>query len=138
MGVQGWHSEGMSERIQLPDMPDEVQTPLVKELLEIIERLAHRVRQQDEQIAQLKDEIAVLKGEKKRSQFKPSQLDKNAGQDEGARWEGKRPGSAKRSKTAELTIHEEQIIPPGFDTSAEPVPAGARFRGTTTLWCRTG
>ena len=59
--MQGWHSEGMSERIQLPDIAEEVQTPLVKELLEIIERLAQRVRQQDERIAQLKDEIAVLK-----------------------------------------------------------------------------
>lgn len=122
--MQGWHSESMSERIQLPDIPEEVQTPLVKELLEIIERLAQRVLQQDEQIARLKDEIAVLKGEKKRPQFKPSQLDKNAGQDEGASREGKRPGSAKRSKTVELTIHEEQVVPP-----AEPVPAGSRFKG---------
>jgi hypothetical protein len=124
LGVQGWHSENVSERIRIPDIPEEVQTPLVKELVEIIERLAQRVRQQDEQIAQLKDEIAVLKGEKKRPQFKPSQLDKNAGQDEGAPREGKRPGSAKRGKTVALTIHEEQVVPP-----ADPVPAGSRFKG---------
>jgi hypothetical protein len=97
----------MGERIQLLDITDEVQTPLVKKLLEIIEWLAHRVRPQDGQIAQLKDEIVVLKSEKKRPQCKPSQLDKNAGQGEGASWEGKRPGSAKRNKTVELTIHQQ-------------------------------
>lgn len=65
----------MSKRIQIPDIPEEAQTPLVKGLLEIIEQLAEKVRQQAEQLAQLKDEIAVLKGQKKRPQFKPSQLD---------------------------------------------------------------
>jgi hypothetical protein len=46
----------------------------------------------------------VLKGEKKRPRFKPSQLDKKAGREEGALGEGKRPGSEKRSKTASLVI----------------------------------
>lgn len=114
----------MSKPLQLPDIPEAAQTPVVKELLGIIALLAETVRQHDETIAQLRDEIAVLKGEKKRPQFKPSQLDKKVGQDEGASGEGKRPGSAKRSKTAVLEIHEEQVIPP-----VEPVPAGSRFKG---------
>ena len=114
----------MSKPVQLPDIPEAAQTPLVKELLGIIAQLAEKVRQHEETIAQLQDEIAVLKGEKKRPQFKPSQLDKKAGQDEEASGEGKRPGSAKRSKTAVLEIHEERVIPP-----AEPVPAGSRFKG---------
>ena len=114
----------MSKQVQLPDIPEAAQTPLVKELLGIIAQLAEKVRQHEETIAQLQDEIAVLKGEKKRPQFKPSQLDKKAGQDEEASGEGKRPGSAKRSKTAVLEIHEERVIPP-----AEPVPAGSRFKG---------
>lgn len=114
----------MSKQVQLPDIPEAAQTPLVKELLGIIAQLAEKVRQHEETIAQLQDEIAVLKGEKKRPQFKPSQLDKKAGQDEEASGEGKRPGSAKRSKTAVLEIHEERVIPP-----TEPVPAGSRFKG---------
>ena len=114
----------MSKPVQLPDIPEAAQTPLVKELLGIIAQLAEKVRQHEETIAQLQDEIAVLKGEKKRPQFKPSQLDKKAGQDEEASGEGKRPGSAKRSKTAVLEIHEERVIPP-----TEPVPAGSRFKG---------
>jgi hypothetical protein len=51
----------------------------------------------------------VLKGEKKRARFKPSQLDKKAGWEEGALREDKRPGSEKRSKTGSLVIHEEQV-----------------------------
>jgi hypothetical protein len=74
----------MGERIQIPAIPEEARTPLVQGLLELIEQLVQRVRQQGEKIAQLEDEIAVLKGEKKRSRFKPSQLDKKAGREEGA------------------------------------------------------
>jgi hypothetical protein len=52
----------------------------------------------------------VLKGEEKRPRFKPSQLDKQAGREEGALGEGKRPGSQKRSKRGSLVIHEEKVI----------------------------
>src|ERR671923_1579286 len=124
VGVSRWHSNVMGERIQIPDIPEEARTPLVKGLVDIIEQLVQKVRQQGEKIAQLEDEIAVLKGEKKRPRFKPSQLDKKAGREEGALREGKRPGSEKRSKTASLVIHEEQVIAP-----AEPVPEGSRFKG---------
>ena len=114
----------MSKPLQIPDIAEADQTPLVTELLGIIAQLAEQVRQHEETIAQLPDEIAVLKGEQKRPRFKPSQLAKQAGQDAGASGEDQRPGSAKRSKTALLEIHEEQVIPP-----AEPVPAGSRFKG---------
>lgn len=124
MGVSRWHSNVMGERIQIPDIPEEARTPLVLGLLELIEQLVQKVRQQGEKIAQLEDEIAVLKGEKKRPRFKPSQLDKKAGREEGALGEGKRPGSEKRSKTGSLVIHEEQVIAP-----AEAVPEGSRFKG---------
>lgn len=114
----------MSQRWQLPDLPQAAQTPLGTELLGSIAPLAEKGRQYEETIAQRQDEIARLKGEKKRPPFKPSQLDKKAGQNEGASGEGKRPGSAKRHKTAVLEIPEEQLIPP-----AEPGPAGSRFKG---------
>ena len=114
----------MGERIQIPDIPEEARTPLVKGLVDVMEQLVQKVRPQEEKIAQLEDEIAVLKGEKKRPRFKPSQLDKQAGREEGALREGKRPGSEKRSKTASLVIHEEQVIAP-----TEAVPEGSRFKG---------
>jgi hypothetical protein len=114
----------MGERIQIPDIPEEARTPLVKGLVDVMEQLVQKVRQQEEKIAQLEDEIAVLKGEKKRPRFKPSQLDKRGGRADGIWGEGTRPGSEKRSKTALLVIHEEEIIAP-----AEAVPEGSRFKG---------
>ena len=37
----------MGERLQIPDIPEEARTPLVKELRDIIEQLVQKVRQQD-------------------------------------------------------------------------------------------
>ena len=55
--------------IGLPDIAPEERTPLVVALLEVI-------RQQGELIQQLRDEIAVLKGQKPRPQIQPSRLEK--------------------------------------------------------------
>ena len=78
----------------------------------IIEEQAEQLRQQEELILQLKDEIAVLKGEKKRPRFKASGMEEKAGQDENEREAGdkRRAGSEKRSKTALLEIHEERRV----------------------------
>jgi hypothetical protein len=43
----------MGERIQIPDILEEARTPLVKGLVDIIEQLVQKVRQQDEKIGQL-------------------------------------------------------------------------------------
>ena len=114
----------MAKGIQLPDIPKEEQTPLVKALLDVIEQLAERVQQQDEEIQHLKDEVAVLKGEKKRPTFKPSKLDQETGKAPKKKSEGPRPGSRKRRKSQQLSIHEDKIIQP-----SEPIPPGSRFKG---------
>ena len=94
----------------------------------LIEGLAERVQAQEEEIAHLKDEIRVLKGQKKRPRFKPSKMDEETdkGQPDAKGPEGnpRRPGSAKRSKTAGLVIHDEQIIEP-----KKRVSKGSRFKG---------
>ena len=111
--------------IQLPDIPAKGQTPLVKTLVEIIGTLAERVQQQDEMIGPLKDEIAVLKGEKKRPIFKPGKMAEQAGKDpQESSASKKRPGSEKRSKTRQLPIHQEGVIAP-----VEPIPEHSRFKG---------
>ncbi len=94
----------------LPEVPEEERTPLVKSLLALLEQFADHVRQQAEEIQLLKDEIRILKGETRRPAFKPSNLDKKSDNPtEGNAETGKhnkRPGSTKRSKKAELTIHD--------------------------------
>ena len=109
-------------KMELPDIPAEERTPLVESLLAIIRIQQDRIQQLEETAQHLRDEIAVLKGQKPRPDIKPSLLEatkpKTAGQ-EGS----KRPGSAKRPKTAELHIHHEVPL------HVEDLPEGAAFRG---------
>lgn len=119
-------------RFSIPPIPEAERTPLVTLLLGLIEDLAERVQKQDEEIAQLKDEVRVLKGQKKRPQFKPSKMDEQTDQDQSegkaAEEDERRPGSDKRSKNAELVIHDEKIIKP-----EGRIPKGSRFKGYRDL-----
>jgi len=109
----------------LPDIPEQDQTPIVKTLLALLEQFAERVQQQDEEIAQLKDEINILKGEKKRPVFKGSKLDKQTAAKKASKQRSKqRAGSSKRKKTHKLVIHEDKVIKPD-----QTVPAGSCFKG---------
>jgi hypothetical protein len=99
--------------LPVPDISESESTPLVQQLLDI-------VQQQREIIQQLRDEIARLKGLKTRPLIAPSPLEapprppREPGQ--------KRPGSAKRKKTAQLIITDE-VVP-----LADP-PVGSVFKG---------
>src|SRR3990167_4862606 len=104
-------------RIAGIEVPPEQRTPLVEALLRVIE-------QQRAEIQQLRDEIARLKGLPPRPTIRPSTL--NASHPDPSRKKrrrGKRPGSAKRQKTPELTIHE--TIP----LSIDGLPEGTRQNG---------
>jgi len=96
----------------LPEIAPEERTPLVVALLEIIQ-------QQQELIQQLRDEIAILKGQKPRPKIQPSRLESEPKGKTLLEKEGeKRPGSEKRAKNVELTIHEDVYMsvigaPPG-------------------------
>ena len=97
---------------KLSDLPPDQVTPLVLTLLEIYHH-------QQEQIQQLRDEIARLKGEKPKPKIRPSTLEKPPRDEK----KGDRPKKRrKRSKTRDLTIHETLCIPP------EEVPKGSRFK----------
>jgi len=103
---------------RIPDIAETERSPLVATLVEIASL-------QREEIQSLRDEIARLKGQKPKPQIKPSLLekptsDKGRGGKENS---GKRPGSDKRSKTADLTIHDTQVL------KVENVPRGSTFKG---------
>ena len=98
----------------LPEIPAADDTPLVRQLLTII-------RAQQERLQQLEDEIARLKGLKTRPVIAPSRLETPPQQ---PRAPGrKRPGSHKRSKTAQLAITTETLIP------VVDKPPGSTFKG---------
>src|SRR6185437_9392568 len=99
------------------EIPAEQQTPLVEALLRVIE--------------QLQDEIRRLKGlpETPKRPPQPSPLnDPSAPPSASANPkptapDGKRPGSAKRSKTQDLVIHQEVPLP------LDGLPDGTEFLG---------
>src|SRR3954463_47888 len=99
--------------LPLPPIPESESTPLVQQLRDLIQ-------QQQETIQQLRDEIARFKGLQTRPLIAPGPLEapprppRAPGQ--------KRPGSAKRLKTAQLTLTDE-VVP-----LAEP-PPGSVFKG---------
>jgi hypothetical protein len=114
--------------IVLPDITESECTPLVQQLLDIIRLQQERIRQLEDQvrlhherIRQLEDEIARLKGLKSRPRIAPSALETPPRPPRDPK--AKRPGSAKRSKTAQLTITEETVL------RVPDVPEGAVFKG---------
>jgi uncharacterized small protein (DUF1192 family) len=105
--------ESSAWRQVVANLRDEDKTPLVRLLLQVVEEQAQR-------ITALEAEIARLKGGPKKpaSNSKPSALSKPTLV---ARADGKRPGSEKRSKTKDLTIHEEIPVPP------KDLPSGSKL-----------
>ncbi|MCP4306418.1 MAG: transposase, partial [bacterium] len=92
----------------------------VAALQEQVAALQEQNAVQREQIQALRDEIARLKGHKPKPTIRPSRLNEGSKKDKDA----KRPGSAKRGKTAEIEIHETVVVGP-----KEQVPEGSRFKG---------
>jgi len=96
---------------KIPYVPESERTPLVAALLEII-------RIQQEQIQELRDEIARLKGQKPKPKINPSALGKDTG---GKKKKGR--GSTKSKKTEKLQIHDTIFV------QARNVPPGSTYKG---------
>jgi hypothetical protein len=129
------------------EIPADQRTPLVEALLRVIDRLEATneelrrtneqlrttVAQQQLRIEQLEDEVRRLKGlpEKPKRKPSPSPLNDPSGPPSTANEkkkkpttpDGKRPGSAKRSKTRDLVIHKSVPLP------LDDLPLGTRFLG---------
>src|SRR5271156_2435680 len=98
----------------------EQRTPLVEALLGVIDQLQAAVQQQQMRIDQLEEEIRRLKGlpDQPKRKPSPSPLNDPSGPPSASTEkkkpntpDGKRPGSAKRSKTRELKIHKGVPLP---------------------------
>ncbi len=110
-------------KIQIPNIPEEEKTPIISPLLEIIEQQSVTIQVQAEEIQLLKDEIARLKGQKPKPKIRPSKLEKDPKNQKEKDSSGKRPGSHKRRKTADLPIREWIPVPP------EWIPPDSIFKG---------
>jgi len=110
------------------EIPAEQRTPLVELLLRVIEQLQTT---SSRRIEQLEAEVRRLKGvpEEPKRPPQPSPLNdpsgppSASGKKKPTTPDGKRPGSAKRSKTVELVIHED--VPLRLDN----LPEGTKFLG---------
>ncbi len=101
----------MSSTTRFPKIPKDQITPLVAELLELIQL-------QMEEIQLLRDEIARLKNQKPRPKIKPSRLETVSNRGRTKRRK-KRP---KKSKTKKIEIHEVVSIQP------DNLPDGSKLK----------
>jgi hypothetical protein len=96
-------------KLELPPIPAAERTPLVEALLALLDAQQQRLQLLEDTVQQLRDEIAVLKGQKPRPTIAPSRLE--APPPPPPAPGDKRPGSAKRSKNASFLTPLEVTIP---------------------------
>jgi len=97
-------------KLELPPIPEADRTPLVQCLLAIIDAQQQRIQELEETVQKLRDEIALLKGEKPRPLIAPSRLETPPPKPPPAEGD-QRPGSQKRSKNASFLTPVEVTIP---------------------------
>lgn len=126
------HIANLTPLPKLSDLPEREHTATVERLLAIChcqqaqwEAQAEQLALQGEQIQQLKDDIAILKGAKARPTIDPRPLTKDAQGDagKGERKKKQRRGKPSRKKTEALAMHDERVMQP------EGIPPGSVFQG---------
>jgi hypothetical protein len=113
-------------KVELPDIRPEERTPLVEALLATLRQVLDEVGELEATNQQLRDEIAVLKGQKPRPQMRPSILSGPAPTIAGTTTKGRRRGKPSQRKTSQLTIHREVALHPAT------LPEGATLKGYET------
>jgi hypothetical protein len=129
-------------KLELPPIPASERTPLVDALLPILDAQQQQIQLLEETVQQLRDEIAILKGQKPRPTIAPSRLETPPPKPPRAEGD-KRPGSQKRSKKTVFLTPEKQLVPfpnrpPGArsDGYEEYFVQDLVIHGTATLYLR--
>ena len=103
------------------EIPGAEHSQTLKQVLAVCQSQQERIVRLEETVAQLRDESAILKGEKPRPQIKPSTLNKDTPEGEG---QPRRDGVGEHGKQPkELESHEIRILQPA------QIPAGSVFKG---------
>lgn len=124
-------------KLPLPDLTHSVCPecrPVVEALQKIIELQAQEIVTLKNRVEVMEDEIRELKKLSKKPKFKPSGMEKGTepaddkDDDNDDKTDSDKKCSSKprgkRSKTATMTIHDEQVVQP-----VDPLPEGARLKG---------
>src|SRR3990167_6161351 len=105
-------------KMQMPEIPEEdTKNPTVNMLVELCWNCFRIIQEQAEQIAQLKDEIAKLKGQKPRPKLPPSKTAEDAKNKPSSN------NSAKRTIDHEKREKIQRILKP------DNIPDGSIFKG---------
>jgi hypothetical protein len=99
-------------KTKMPDIPAEEKSPLVSQMLGIIEQQTVVLQLLVEEVQLLRDEIARLKNKKPMPRITPSKLEKGPQPEENRTSGDKRPGSVKGEKTKNLARQETVAIAP--------------------------
>src|SRR5438270_578334 len=110
-------------KVELPDIRPEEQTPLVQTLLGLLRQVLDRVGELETANQELRDELAVLKGQKPRPQLRPSILTLPTPPHAPTGDTSRRRGKPSQPRTSQLTIHREVPLHPPH------LPEGATLKG---------
>ncbi len=105
------------KKIDIPEIPKEEQTAIVKLLLNIISQQSEIIQKQAEEIQILKDEIARLKGKPGKPKISPSKMD------DALPKKKRNPKRRKKQKTKPFKVEKT------VELKVDDVPENSRFKG---------
>jgi hypothetical protein len=115
----------MFDHLDLNSIRDETARQLIRQLLNLIEKLTAELREAQAEIQRLRDEVNHLKGEQGKPQIKGNTPKPPPTDHSSEKERQKRRRHMKSSKKAEITIHSERKV--AVDRSQ--LPADAQFKG---------
>ncbi len=111
----------MYTKINMPAIPEEEMTPTVKALLNVLSQTINIIDQQSQEIQELRDEIARLKGNKPKPKISPSKMDGDINKKVNRSKNSNKHKKGSRKKKKKLKADKTVILQP------ENIPEGSKF-----------